>query len=244
MERREYLGSLVAAGGFTGCVTSESEQTPTGEPIPDSSVDLQGSVMYRRTVDRFGVAGPTNDQFAFVSVPESTAGDPPSAFELRIGGRSFEPIEKPNWRELLPVGEHRMYTTEEPHGRLLFDVPTVEAESAALVHDGTTHPVADTVVDQLERAPEFVVQSVETPDSVARGTDITVSLDVANEGSSDGTFRGMVQLDSLPRPFEKPVSAGASASISVTLTARGEDAASLDVLWGRDSRSIRVQITE
>jgi len=188
MHRRQFLASVSVAGVVAGCVavprdpdpnaatdrqrqnSSAGSTTPTADVGPAPSVLLLAGYRYSRETDYIGAMAPDRDQFAFVRPPEEAMGPPPSAFSLVLHGEQFDPVRV--GAPSMTTGLSRVYVDERPgrrndrSGWLAFDVPTVDAETGALVHDETRYPIRDDALGAFATAPEFVLESVSVPESV------------------------------------------------------------------------------
>ena len=175
---------------------SPTKRATTTTP-PEASAVVRSAYRHRIHTDAFRVVAPERSQFAFVRPPTVVGETPPSAFELALGDRRFDPettLRTPPWTPPLD----RLYTDDEPSGWLPFDVSTVETDRAALVADGRRYPLPDETLSDLASLPEFVVESVSVPDRVEVGDPIQLTVEVRNEGDREGVFLAGFQYSGLP----------------------------------------------
>lgn len=235
MRRRALLTTLPAVAGLAGCLdgaipgrtnTSENSDTPdtgvtdTRSSTPDStSVDVtfHAAIRYVHNDDSIGVDTPERDQFAFVLPPTVADGPAPESFALDLGGQRFVPSSSVPGFDLKTPEVGEAYTDDNRTGRLVFDVPTVDADEGALIHDGRRHPVATDALPAFAAAPDFSVRSVTAPASTTPNGTFEVTAEVANEGGRDGTFLAGVQRGGLFETGEARVEAGATRTIRVTM---------------------------
>ncbi|WP_162224662.1 hypothetical protein [Halorussus amylolyticus] len=234
MDRRRLLKLLPLTAGLAGCTSesnpnesaTESTKSPaststkatTKEP---SSVLVQFRSSYRYAVndDGIGVLSPEHDQFVFISPPVTDEEPDTDAFRLALGDEQFEAVSSvPGFASLTP-GIEAVYTEDSKSGTLMFDVPTTETDAAALVYDGTSHPLADDGSERLATAPDFSLKEVSVPESVTPGDFIELSVAVENEGTSGGTYLAGFRTGGYPKEVDIFVEPGEEGTETVTYEA-------------------------
>lgn len=113
-------------------------------------------------------------------------------------------------------GIEDVYTEDRKSGSLMFDIPTTEAESAVLVYDGTKYPLTEDARNRLATAPEFSLESVSVPESIAPDENIELSITVKNDGDAAGTYLAGFRTGGLPKIIDVPVEQGETGTGSVT----------------------------
>jgi len=241
MNRRRFLKALpltVCVAGCLGDSTTEQETAPV-------SVQLRSSYRYGVSTDGFGVKPPDNDQFAFVTPPDS-AGDPaPGAYRLDLGNEQHSPVTSvPGFMSRTPSIEE-VYTEGQQRGSLMFDIPTAETESAALRRDGTGYPLTEAARTRLATAPDFSLDSVSVPESVGPSENVAVAMTVTNDGDAAGTYLAGCRVGGLPREIDVPVEAGDAGSGSATFSSHPDsDSMYLNVAYPGGNREYEVTIEE
>lgn len=239
MRRRRFLAALPAVTAFAGCTAGSGSGTrsPSGTPIPgESTVEAKLTSAYRYVVnvDGIDVRPPERDQFAFVrppaldgtprptgggsgpEVPPGTpAGAPPDAFELALDEGRFAPVDLDVDPGPLMPGIGGVYVEETRRGWFAFDVPAVDTEQAALVHDGVRYPLADEVRERLAAAPDFRLESVSVPDAIGPDEEIELGVTVTNEGDREGVFLAGFRHSGMPRAVNVRAETGETASETV-----------------------------
>lgn len=209
MNRRAVLALLSA--GIAGCSGDpvDDAQEPSSEPTsssrtdsatasptqqPVSNLTFRSSLRYLHNDDAVDVVGPNRDQFVAFYPPIEDS-PPRAAFELALGERTFGPIEQPGFLLETP-GIGPVYRESEP-GYLLFDVPTVEVESAALIRTdvGTRRPFKAETLPEFATSPELRLRALDVPETVAVDESVELQIEVANRGDRNGLFLGAIQLE-------------------------------------------------
>lgn len=256
MHRRQFLAALPLASGLAGCVSDSGpgSLSPSGErqPATDTAasatatppaVRLRASYRYGINDDGIGVLAPENDQFAFVRPPTPDGGPPPTAFTLVLGDRRITPVSSvPGFTSWTP-GVDSVYTEGDGSGSLLFDVPTVEADSATLLRNGGEYPLPDEDCERLATAPALRLESVAVPQSVAPEDRIVFDLTVTNEGDRTGAFLAGFRTGGYPKTVDVEVPPGETRSGSVAYDAYADtDAMYFDFDYPGGDRDYEVAI--
>lgn len=219
------------------------DAVPTGTVGRAVAARLRSAYRHVVNVDGIRVVAPERDQFLFVYPPSGEGGTasspepanppetrrlstpegpPTDAFTLLLDGRPFAPVSMPpRYRSRTP-GIGSVYVDGSPDGWLMFDVPTVETDSAALVHEGARYPLPDGAVERLATAPSFRLASVSVPESVAPDETVELGLTVENVGDREGTYLAGFRWSGLPKPVEVTVPPGESGSASVWYRVYGD----------------------
>jgi len=264
MHRRQFLASIPAATGFVGCVATPRDSDPNeatdrqrpnssaGSPTqtvnvgPAPSVLLLSGYRYSRETDYIGAMAPARDQFVFVRPPEEAMGPPPSAFSLALNGQQFDPV-----RVGVPpmtTGITRVYVDDRPgrrndrSGWLAFDVPTVDTETGALVHDETRYPIPEEVLGTFATAPEFVLESVAVPESVPAERRLNITVTVRNEGDAAGRFFAGVRRSAYPKPLTIGAGPDETASASAGYDTGSEGTETIHFTYPGGRKEYEVQI--
>lgn len=116
-----------------------------------------------------------------------------------------------------------LYTAEAPSGWLAFDIPTVTAETGALVAHETQYPVSNEFLAQSSRSPDFSVLSVSTPESVSSGEMINLEVEVRNDGDREGIFLGGFQHSGLPKLLALRIKPNEKSTGAVTYEAYADE---------------------
>jgi len=237
MDRRRFLASIPPVACLAGCAqepqpgvskeqptqnqsrTITRTRTPTVSEPSSISIQFRSSYRYIDGLDSIGVKSPESDQFAFVTPPVSEGSPAPSAFHLRLGDEQFTPASSVPGIEAKTPGVEGIYTTDDRRGSLVFDIPTVETENAALLFDGTRYPLTEVARGRLATAPEFSLESVSVPDSVAPDENVELSITVTNAGDAAGTYLAGFRTSGLPKAIDVPLEPGETETGSVTYDA-------------------------
>jgi len=178
--------SATATASPTAEETPTSRTTPT--TVPETNAVLRTAYRHLFYADSFRFVEPDEAQFAFVQIPEASAGNPPSGFELVAGDERFDP-DIPERREPLMPRVATLYTEDEPSGWLAFDLPVVTAENAYLDGPDRRYALPEDFVTDLAAYPLFTVESVLVPRSVEHTQEeIHVAVVVRNASNRAGTF--------------------------------------------------------
>lgn len=225
IRRRPFLASL-GLSGLAGCLggsngTPSESSTDTvakttdtqDDPVPE--VVLRSSLRHVVNDDGTGFEVPDGDQFAFVQAPAFDDPPPLDAFSLEIGARSFDPE---SFR--LPAGSTTpgidgVYTDQRRAGHVPFDVPTLEAETGALVVDGTRHPLPSDALPDFATAPDLVLESVSVPDTAPPNDEVELAVEASNRGDAEGIFLAGFRRGGLPETIDIPLAPGERNSASV-----------------------------
>lgn len=238
MKRRYFLTALPLTACLAGCMNRSAREATTPEtttarktttaPEPatvrEVTVQFRSSYRYVVNVDGIAVKPPRQDQFAFVSPPVSGA-PPPSAFDLMLGDELFSPATSSPGLENMSTtpGIDDVYTKDNRNGVLMFDIPTTDVERAALLYDDTRYPLTDDARNRLARAPDFSLESVSVPDSVAPGEYIELSITVSNDGDAAGMYLAGFRYSGLPKEIDLPVDPGETGTDSVAYGVEPQD---------------------
>jgi len=222
--RSDGTGSPVGSSSSDAVSSQDTNDVSTGtnSPItigPSASVFLRTAYRFNYETDLIGVMEPDRDQFAFVTPPAEAPSPPPSEFTLERDDRQFPPVPiKGRVYPLmpgLPGGTGGIYFDGAPEGSpetrragaLLFDVPKMDVDSAALLHNGTRYPLPEGSLPQFATAPDFHVESVAVSEMV-RGQEVTLTVTVSNQGDRDGLFLAGGWIEAYPQTLNIGVPVG------------------------------------
>ena len=243
MRRRQFIAALPATTALSGCSTGPAKNTTettgrgrqtTNQTVRATTVEttdrettvslvLRAAYRYGVNNDSLSIQAPERAQFAFVSPPESTVGSPPTAFTLALNDERITPVSSVPGYDSQTPGVGTIYTADEPEGVLMFDVPTVDPETPALVVDGDRYPVVPTPmkkldVEKLGRAQAFTLDEIATLETVTASESVPIEITVSNEGDRAGWFLGILQTQG----FTMPVTHYVSSDETLTWTVRYE----------------------
>ncbi|WP_123537381.1 hypothetical protein [Halosimplex salinum] len=223
MRRRQFVAALPLASGFAGCVGGSSRfgATETRSPAPDEPVQttLRSSYRYGVNDDAIGVSAPEHAQFAFVRPPDTDTDHPTDAYTLEIGSERFAPATSVSGFMSWTPDVDSVYTDERRSGALRFDVPRVEADSAALLRDGRRWPLDESTRERLPTAPDLGLDSIDIPESVEPNERFELGVTVTNDGDRTGTFLAGFRTGGLPKTVEVEVDPGDTGAGSATFEA-------------------------
>lgn len=263
MKRRHFLNALPLTALMAGCTadsaSTPSTQTPTQDNTPTSTktstptnqepskvdVKLRSSYRYGVGDDATGVKTPDYDQFAFISPPDSEGDPPPSAYQLTLGDEQYSPATSvPGFRSTTPDIDE-VYTGERKSGSLMFDLPTVETESAALQYGGTRYPLTEDARTRLATAPDLSLESVSVPETVAPDRRmVALTVTVTNDGDAAGTYLTGCRVGGLPERITVPVESGETETDAVRFnTPDNGDAMYLNFVYpgGKEEYEVTIQ---
>lgn len=237
MHRRDFLTVFPLTAGLAGCINrsgpgnsttpsyedrSPSITTTRASPVQETSsvtVQLRSSYRYGINDDGIGVVSPAHDQFAFIDPPVPDEEPAPRSFHLALGDEQFTPVSPvPGFTPWTP-GIEAVYSENRKAGSLMFDVPTIETDSAALLYDETKYPLSDEARNRLATAPEFSLTSVSVPESVTPDENIELRITVKNEGDATGTYLAGFRTGGYPKVIDVPLEPGEKGTSAVTYEA-------------------------
>ena len=236
MRRRQFVAALPLVSGLAGCLSgseptestgtdrpgpAETTSTDTGTPEPAETVSttLRSSYRYGINDDAIGVASPERAQFAFVRPPDAHEERPPDAYALKLGSERFAPATSVSGFMSWTPGIDSVYTDDRRGGSLRFDVPAVEADSAALLGDGRRWRLDESARERLATAPDLRLDSLQVPNSVEPNERFELGVTVSNDGDRTGTFLAGFRTGGYPKTIEVNVDPGSTESGSVTFEA-------------------------
>jgi hypothetical protein len=204
LSRREVLlvgGTAVTT--FAGCTTISDI---VGTPVTVASVKQSPAIVVSNSPDSIGTHGIRDEQFVLITVTsgEDATGDGTTTggstlvpdrdeFALEADGDSYSatPLKQlgstssGNW---IGVGDGMKRV---PENFLLFQLPNpVETDELTLQWPGGKHTLDGQIVEAVSRPPTAFAVELTAPDAVANREEVTVTLDVQNEGEVRGTFVG------------------------------------------------------
>ncbi|WP_459195121.1 hypothetical protein [Halosimplex sp. J119] len=254
MRRRQFVAALPLASGLAGCL-GESGPTDSAGTSPDStetvstaagtpetvSATLRSSYRYGINDDAIGVTPPEQAQFAFVRPPDAAEERSPETYALELGSERFVPASSVTGFMSWTPGIDSVYTDDRRSGSLRFDVPTVEAETAALVGEDERWPLEQSAREHLASAPDLRLESMHVPNSVEPTERIELGVTVANGGERTGTFLAGFRRGGYPKTIEVTVDPGDSNSGSVAYDA-GDSEGELSFAYSGPGTDDRVSV--
>ena len=241
MRRRRFVAALPGAASLAGCLgrsddtespptdgtgsggttrsANRSETGTTGTGTPALSVTLRASFRYYHSNDAIGVELPRRDQFAFVTPPVADPSAEPVDFTLALGERRLSPRDSvPGFAAATP-GVDSVFTAERS-GALLFDVPTVDTDTATLHYGDEAFAFSGT--EQFATAPEIAVTAVAPRERQDPTADVVVDVSASNEGGADGLVLGGLRRGGQPQTYSFRVPAGERVEETVTYDLSGD----------------------
>lgn len=204
---------------------SPATTTRTASVGPDARVRLYSAYRYNYETDLIGVRPPERDQFAVVKPPRDTPRPAPDEFTLELGDQQFspEPLTGEEWPIMpgIKSGYESMYHENRPTGPsrsgwLVFEVPVVEFETAALVHQDIRYPLPEAQFPKFAASPEFTLESISVPETVSKGEPVSLSVEVTNAGDRAGVFLGGWQKEAYPQSVDISLAPGETGSATTT----------------------------
>ena len=258
MRRRQFVAALPLASGLAGCLGRESTETTstdspestettstatgTPEPVETVSPTLRSSYRYVINVDAIGVTPPERAQFAFVRPPDAHEERTLDVYTLELGSERFAPATSVSGFTSWTPGIDSVYTDDQRGGSLRFDVPAVEADSAALLGDGRRWQLDESTREHLARAPDLSLDSLQVPDSVEPDERFELGVTVSNDGDRTGTFLAGFRTGGYPKTIEVSVNPGSTESGAVTFEAF-DDEREMSFAYSGPGANERVSVT-
>lgn len=229
-----------ATGSATSSSTTSSEPT-TPAPSIEKITATRSFVYLLAGVHPAGHTSPdTTFVFARVSGEVDrdeyalSVGDIEHPARRRVGGRSVASL-----REGVPDGD----------GTLLgFAIDGAVAPADATIHgpEGTT-ALPEVAREFLRNPPSITVTGFQVPDRAKRGSTVTVTLTLRNDGGTAGTFRGNVGSAGLSgqpvKTIDVPPDSTRTEEYIVSLYADGETE-TIRCSWGIDQIERTVELTD
>ena len=139
-------------------------------------------------------------------------------------------------------GISELYTESNRFGWLMFDLPLIEAEHGALVRGPDRYPLPTESLSQLAVVPEFTVESVSVPETVASDERIKVALEITNTGGRQGMFLAGVQQGGLPQTIDATVAVDETTTARTHLEVYEEEAETFSLITVGNKEFYRVAI--